>query len=251
MSDIDYDTDAKQIATNPLSVAARLDRPTEDALYRCFKEFFREAEEGRRWNLWGDVNWEAVGENPPLPLVAAMLDAYREFLFLPDYSARVLHLLRASRGRAWFLTRWSYEEGKHLLVLAEWLMRCGAYSSDELRIISDAHLLTYQWEPPHDDGIALFADGFVWETRAIERFTALRQSAEDAGDIPLTTALDFVLRDETAHRDFYREVIGIIAQRYAAEVTDAVARAASAAEWAGGVASLTGALGLDLPKTGA
>jgi acyl-[acyl-carrier-protein] desaturase len=224
-----YDTTAKQNATNEKSAAARMDRATEDRLYKLFREFFQKAENERRWNLWNDFDWEAVPANPSPSLVEAVTRAYHDELFLPDYSARALYHLRSSRGRAWFLTRWTYEEGKHLLVLAEWLIRSGAYTSDQLRAQSDDLLLRFTWEPPYDDAPAVLADFLLWELKERDRYRALRKLTEAEGDTILAAVLAEILKDEEAHRAFLHQSLSIIGETYPEQVEDAARRIAAGA----------------------
>ena len=250
----------KQVATSETSASARLDGATEERLLRLYREFFQKAEETRRWNLWNDIAWDAVpvdangkptetpaedtvdktevprkmrhylSNNPPPELAESVLAAYREDLFLPDYSASALHFLRASRGRAWFLTRWSYEEGKHLLALGQWLVLSGTLADSDLRDLSNALLAKYEWQPAHDDAPFIFADSLLWEMHEIDRFRALRKAAEETGDNALSELATRILTDEEAHRDFFRLGLAIIAERYPDMVRDAVARAAQAHE---------------------
>lgn len=225
----DYNITAKQNATNERSAAARLDRPTEDALYAHYREFFQVAEMERRWNLWEDFAWDTVSTSPSQELVDAVTRAYHEELFLPDYSVSALSALRASRGRVWFVTRWAYEEGKHLLALTEWLQRSGAYTNDDLRAQSDALLREFAWEPPYLDGIAVFADALLWELKERERYRALRRLAEAAGEGVLAAVCARIQSDEEAHRDFLRRSLAIIAATYPEQVEDAARRVAAAA----------------------
>lgn len=234
----------KQVATNEMSAAARLDRPAEDPLYRLYRSYFQTAEETRRWNLWEDIPWDQVRTDPPSELVEAVLAVYREDVFLPDYSARALHVLRSSRGRAWFLTRWSYEEGKHLLALTEWLIKSGARTDAELKQLSNGLLAQYTWEPPFNDGAAVFADSLLWELRELEQGRALRLQAQKAEDPALVAVLDYILADEEAHLDFFRAALSIIAREQKEAVEDAVRRIAEVQEFPGGAPALLAALAL-------
>lgn len=201
---------AKQVATNERSAIARLDRATEDKLYARFHDYFLAAERGRAWNLWTDTPWEQVVSPPPSELTVRVLEAYRDELMLPDYSAKALQILRASRGRAWFLTRWAYEEGKHLLALHEWLLRSKAYTDDQLRVMADGLLGTFAWEPLDEEPVAVLHEMQTWEQHEIERTTTLLSLAKDAGDNALTAILMRTLADEKAHEAFLREVLEVI-----------------------------------------
>lgn len=238
MTNTEYDTTTGPAGANALSAEEQLERATEAKLYGLFKTFFRTAEEDRRWNVWTDVPWEDAPLSPAPALVDAVLDSYREDLFLPDYSARTLHLLRASRGRAWFLTRWSYEEGKHMLGLNEWLMRTKAYGDVEIRELTEAHLQAYRWEPLYTDSIAIFADMLLWEMREIERYGALHSLALESGDPALAKLAGHIVDDENAHREFFQAALAISANAYPDKVSDAIARVAAAQEFPGGESAL-------------
>lgn len=216
----------RQVGTTERSTAARMDRATEDRLYRLFRTFFEQAEDNRNWNLWKDIPWQEARRNPSSELVSAMMTAYREALFLPDYSSYTLKALRASRGRAWFLTRWSYEEGKHLLALGEWFVKSHTVADNDLKNLSNELLAHYKWEPPFFDAPALFADALLYENKEIEQMTAIKRLAEASGDTALTLLMEKILEDEAAHQAFFRDALICIGDTYPERVRDAVARVA-------------------------
>lgn len=193
---------------------AMLDRATEDALYAHFGAYFRRAEEERRWNLWGDVPWDQAKPAPGDDLVQAVEAAYAQELFLPDYSAKLIHLLRSSRGRAWFLTRWTYEEGKHLLALGEWLMRSGARTNDELESFSDRVLAQDEWQLASPDPTTALAQVLAREHEEVARYQKLLVRAETAGDGALVAVITKLLGDEQAHRHFFRDALRLIEERH-------------------------------------
>jgi acyl-[acyl-carrier-protein] desaturase len=43
-------------------------------------------------------------------------------MYLPDFTSKMLHMIRRSRGRAWFHVNWGYEESKHSMTLETWLL---------------------------------------------------------------------------------------------------------------------------------
>lgn len=199
----------------------------EGALYDHFTAFFRQAEENRRWDLWNDVPWDAANPNLSDDLTEAVEAAYAEELFLPDWSAQLIRLLRGSRGRAWFLTRWSYEEGKHLLALREWLLRSGKRDDEVLKGFSDRLLSEGQWRLPHREPITAMVQALVREHAEIERYRALLACTEAEGDAALAAVLRQFLRDEQAHQAFFRDALLLIREHDAAGVTEAVERVAT------------------------
>src|SRR5580700_2873220 len=112
-------------------------------------EFFNRAESERRWNVQKDIPWEksnpAVSDG--IALIAESFMAVE--LFLPDYTSKILHLVRKSRGRAWFQANWGYEESKHSLALEQWLIRSGKRSVKEINEFTE-QVLQNEWNLPFE-----------------------------------------------------------------------------------------------------
>lgn len=205
-----------------------LDQETENTLNACYRAFFQRAEDERRWNLWSDVPWEAVNAQASDALTQAVLAAYEEELFLPDLAMTALNALRSSRGRAWFVTRWSYEEGKHALALREWLLRSGKRTDDALQILGDDLLAAFEWGS-YDDPLALMTHALERENEEIARYQALQKRAQDENDRALAVVCAQLVTDEEAHGAFFQEALAIIGQKYPDAVAAAARRVASAA----------------------
>src|SRR6266850_1355579 len=105
----------------------------ENRFYELYIDFFNRAEAERRWNVQKDIPWDKC--NPKVSdAIALIVESFCAVeLFLPDYTSKILQLIRKSRGRAWFQANWGYEESKHSLVLEEWLVRSGKRSVKEVR----------------------------------------------------------------------------------------------------------------------
>jgi acyl-[acyl-carrier-protein] desaturase len=88
-------------------------------LYRLYRDFFDRAEKKRRWSLADDIPWGQVNRY----VDPAVIDVVESFcaveLYLPDYVAKALPLIRANKGWAWFHANWGYEESKHSLALGD------------------------------------------------------------------------------------------------------------------------------------
>ncbi len=216
----------RQNATSERSAAMRLDPNTERELYQLYRDYFREAEsEGGRDRLWHDLDPTVEGPKPSEELVNAALASYRQDLFLPDYNFVSLVRLRGSRGRAWFWTRWSYEEGRHLLGMHEWLIARGVATQEELDQVNDNALASERWLPYSDDAIYLFIDALLWELSEIERGEAMLAMAN--GDEGLIQLLNATLADERAHRDYMTTALRLIQRSYPERVEAAVALVAT------------------------
>src|SRR3984957_3536521 len=88
--------------------------------YRLYREFFDLAERKRRWSIAHDIPWSKVNRAME-PAIANVIESFCAVeLYLPDYVAKALPLVRTNKGWAWFHANWGYEESKHSLALGDW-----------------------------------------------------------------------------------------------------------------------------------
>ena len=207
---------------------AMLDEETEREMYLLYRNYFRDGEENRTWNLWTDISWDA-----PIPtgdLIAQVWAAYAEAAFLPDYAANALRILRSSRGRAWFVTRWSYEEGKRLLGLSEWLQKAGQVPDADLRDATDTLLQEQRFLPYYEEPLYVMLDMMLWEKRHRKQRLSLMAQAKEEEQTALVQLLDFLERDDKAQQDFLKACLRTINKRYKNALENAFTRIAEANE---------------------
>lgn len=226
----DDELNARQNATTERSAAAMLDKETERTLYVLYKEHFKTADAERHWNPWGSVEWTAESPAPSTALVEATLALWRDATLLPDYAALNQSLLRASRGRAWFWTHWSYEESKHLVALQEWLTRKGGWSEADLAAAAEELLAHYRWEPPCDEATCVCVDALLYELHQLERLEALATQATAEGQTALAQLAGFLIADDQAQRDYLAEALRVIGKRYPERLHEALETVATSHE---------------------
>jgi acyl-[acyl-carrier-protein] desaturase len=178
----------------------------EDAIYNIYIRLFEVAEDRRRWNLFKDIPWERCN-----PQATELLgDFVEQFcgveLYLPDYTAKMMLMLRRSRARGWFMANWGYEESKHSLTLETWLIRSGKRTEQGVRDFSDV-VLEAEWDPPFSEPRQMMVYGMIQELATHINYKRLRDMALREGDEALATALRFIAIDEMAHHGFYRDVV--------------------------------------------
>ena len=230
LSHEDDELNARQNATSERSAAAMLDKETERELYKLYKEHFTKADAERHWNPWSSVDWSAQTPTPSAALIEATFALWRDATLLPDYAAINQNLLRASRGRAWFWTHWSYEESKHLLALQEWLTRKGGWEASALATASEEILAHYRWEPPCDEATCVCVDALLYELSQIEKLEALAALARSEGESVLTDLTGFLIADDQAQRDYLTEALRIIGKRYPERLSEALQSIAASHE---------------------
>lgn len=176
----------------------------ENKFYDLYKEFFNRAESERRWNIQKDIPWDkangAVRDD-----IALIVESFMAVeLFLPDYTSKILELVRQSRGRAWFQANWGYEESKHSMALEEWLLASGKRTPQQINEFSEA-VLAKKWELPYETPRQMMIYTTFQELSTGLNYRNLRRKAIDENDTALSTALSFIARDESAHYQFFQD----------------------------------------------
>ena len=176
----------------------------EDKFYEAYREYFRHAENGRRWNVERDIPWNQC--NPQTSeKVAQAVEAFMAVeMYLPDYTSKILHLVRHSRGRAWFQANWGYEESKHSMALEEWLIQSGKRTEAQAREYADT-LLQKEWELPFETPRQMIIYTTLQELSTQLNYRKLNTLAREEGDEALVTALGYISRDEAAHFKFFKD----------------------------------------------
>ena len=183
----------------------------ERQFYDLYLEYFHKAEANRRWNLLEDIPWAQVGKDPNPSVVQVVQSFMAVELFLPDYTSKILHLVRSSRGRAWFQANWGYEESKHSLALEFWLLRSGSRTDDDIRAFEEV-ILAREWNLPYDTPLEMMLYTTFQEFATGLNYRGLRKLAQDGKDPALDKVLVLLARDETAHFEFFKNGIKLYMQ---------------------------------------
>jgi acyl-[acyl-carrier-protein] desaturase len=175
-------------------------------LYDLYRDFFRRAERKRRWSLDDDIPWKDVnrGLNPAIADVVESFCAVE--LYLPDYIAKALPMVRTNRGWAWFHANWGYEESKHSLALSDWLLHSGSRSESQLADL-ESRVFEHEWHLPEDSPQGMVIYAMVQELSTFLHYRNLRHRVDEEGDPALSKLLQFISVDEAAHHAFYRSLV--------------------------------------------
>jgi acyl-[acyl-carrier-protein] desaturase len=179
----------------------------ESALWRLYRDFFDMAEKKRRWSIRDDIPW-AECNSRLRPEVADVVESFTAVeLYLPDYTSKILPMVRASRGRAWFYANWGYEESKHSLALGDWLLRSGQRTDEQMADL-EGKVFAGQWNLPHDSALGMLVYAMVQELATALNYRNLRRRVNECGGDPaLSKLLMYVSVDEQAHYGFFRDCV--------------------------------------------
>lgn len=181
----------------------------EQGFYDLYQAFFRHAEASRRWNIEKDIPWEKCNHEVS-DTIAYLVESFCAVeMYLPDYTSKILHLGRRSRGRAWFQANWGYEESKHSLALEAWLVRSGKRTEQQVREYGDT-LLQKEWDMPFDTPRQMMVYTTIQELATQVNYRRLQALAKVAGDEALVTALRYIGRDEAAHYGFFKDGVKLM-----------------------------------------
>lgn len=187
---------------------ARIPDPSLEATFwKLYRDFFDMAEERRRWNIRKDIPWNQT--NPNLnPVVADIVESFCAVeLYLPDYTSRILPVVRFSKGRTWFYANWGYEESKHSLALCDWLLRSGMRTDEQMQDL-ESSVFEREWNLPHDSHLGMLVYAMTQELATWLNYRNLRvKIGELGGDPALEKLLLYVSVDEKAHYAFFKQCV--------------------------------------------
>jgi len=193
----------------------------EGQFHNLYLEYFHKAEAHRRWNVLKDIPWDRTGAAPD-PNVVRVVQAFMAVeMFLPDYTSKILHLVRSSRGRAWFQANWGYEESKHSLALEMWITRSGAQSEEQVHAFQD-DILSREWNLPYDTPLEMIIYTTFQEFATGVNYRGLRRVAQSSQDEALDKVLTLLARDETGHFEFFKNGTKLFLERDRGAVLDAL-----------------------------
>lgn len=181
----------------------------EEKIFREYMAFFEKAERERRWNLFQDIPWERVNKEASEELALCAETFCSVEMYLPDYVANGINLVRSYFGQAWFQANWAYEESKHSLTLMQYLLRSGKRTEEQLTDLQH-QIFAKQWNLPFHTPRQMTFYGCVQEMATFVIYVKHRERAAAENDECLRTIYDYIARDEIAHCRFYQSVIKVL-----------------------------------------
>lgn len=177
--------------------------------YRVYLDFLETAHKKRHWNIFDDIPWDGLDPEKSTEGNAQSIEIFcAEELYVPDYSARGLELVRSRFGMAWFQICWAFEESKHGLVFREYLTRSGLRSEAEIEAL-ETDVFAKSWKLPFETPRKMACYGALQEGATYAAYKLQKDKARCAGDSVLEAIFNLVGRDEAAHAGFYRAIIGL------------------------------------------
>jgi acyl-[acyl-carrier-protein] desaturase len=181
----------------------------EEKLYKEYLAFFEKAERERRWNVFHDIPWEKVNRAASEELALCAETFCSVEMYLPDYVAGGINVVRKYFGQAWFQANWAYEESKHSLALMQYLLRSGKRTDEQMYDLQN-RIFEQKWSLPFHTARQMTFYGCVQEMATFVIYVKHRERAAAEGDDCLRSIYDYIARDEIAHCRFYQGVIKVL-----------------------------------------
>jgi acyl-[acyl-carrier-protein] desaturase len=181
----------------------------EEKLFKEYLQFFEKAERERRWNVFTDIPWERVNKDASEELALCAETFCSVEMYLPDYVAGGINIVRNYFGQAWFQANWAYEESKHSLVLTHYLLRTGKRTDEQMFDLQN-RIFDKKWALPFTTARQMTFYGCVQEMATFVIYVKHRDRAAAENDDCLRTIYDHIARDEIAHCRFYQSVIKVL-----------------------------------------
>ncbi|HMI89487.1 MAG TPA: acyl-ACP desaturase [Polyangiaceae bacterium] len=178
-------------------------------MYQEYTTFFQKAERERRWNPFDDIPWDKVNKDASEELALCAETFCGVEMYLPDYVAGGINVVRKSFGQAWFQANWAYEESKHALALTEYLLRSGK-RSDEQMVDFQNKIFDKKWELPFHTPREMTLYGVIQEMATFVIYLKQRDRAHTEQCEALHKIYDLIARDEIAHCRFYQTVVKVL-----------------------------------------
>ncbi len=178
----------------------------EDFFYRELLKYLYMAEQKRRWNPFTDIPYAHANPDTSQTLAQCVETFCAVEMYLPDFTSKMLHMIRRSRGRSWFHINWGYEESKHSLTLEGWLLASG-HRTEEQRQAVEHSLSSLEWELPFDHPRQMVCYTMVQELATFWNYRNLEKIAAKEKDLALVTGLRIISVDERVHYNFFRNTV--------------------------------------------
>ena len=178
-------------------------------MYHEYTSFLQKAERERRWNPFEDIPWDKINKDASEGLALCAETFCGVEMYLPDYVAGGINVVRKSFGQAWFQANWAYEESKHALALTEYLLRSGK-RSDEQMVDFQNRIFDKTWERPFDTAREMTLYGVIQEMATFVIYLKQRDRALTEKCEALHKIYDLIARDEIAHCRFYQTVVKVL-----------------------------------------
>ena len=202
----------------PKSAPFRLSRGEKDGLIqRGFHGLYRwyvgRSQARRNWDPDRSFNWRALRRDHAPELMSIVEGFYAVEQYTPDYTSKLVNLVRRNYGRSQFQVLWGAEEAKHGDLWRNILLFSGGRRPEWIEQYT-SDLRSNAWRLPWDDPLHMLLYTVVQEratqlnymnTVAIAEGRSHKPWLANDADPVLAHAARTIASDEAAHYSFFLE----------------------------------------------
>jgi acyl-[acyl-carrier-protein] desaturase len=214
----------------PASLLSRSyrDRLLERGFLGLYRWYVARSQKTRNWNADLDFDWRNIRTDHSSDVSQILEGFFAVEQYVPDFTSKLLNVIRRSYGRSHFHIRWGSEEEKHADTWYNAVLFSKSRSLDQLEEYK-YQLRQQEWNLPWDDSMHMIVYTVFQERATQLNYLNLAKAAIGQHD-KLPGAIDPVLArvantiatDEAAHYNFFLEGMRLYMYYYPLETLEAM-----------------------------
>lgn len=216
----------------PIALLSRGEK--ERALERAFLGLYRwyvaRSQTTRNWNPDLAFDWRSLRKDHSADVVSLMEGFFGVEQYVPDYTTKIIALVRPSYGRTYFQLNWGAEEERHALLWENAVLFSGQRTPEYVEHYKFA-LRSKEWRLPWEDPLHMICYTVFQERATQLNYQNLGRIAQGQSELAACAAdADPVLAkicatiaaDEAAHYAFFLEGVRLYLYYFPAETLEAI-----------------------------
>lgn len=222
-------------ADRPRSPAGLLSRSYKDRLIeRGFLGLYRwytsRSQETRNWHPDTSFDWRKLRHDFSEPLIKILQGFFAVEQYAPDFTSRILNMVRRSHGRSHFQMRWGSEEEKHADTWENAVLFSRGRSPAWIEEYK-YNLRSKEWREPWGDALHNLVYTVFQERATQLNYLNLTKIARGQSDKPqhqndadpvLAKVAQTIAVDEAAHYNFFLEGVRLFLYYYPQKTLEAI-----------------------------
>jgi acyl-[acyl-carrier-protein] desaturase len=201
-------------------------RQIERGFLGLYRWYVSQSQKKRAWNADLDFEWRNLRQDHTTDVLTIVEGFFAVEQYVPDYTSKIISLVRGLQGRSYFQLQWGAEEAKHSLVWENVLLFSRRRTSTWIEEYRH-DLMDGEWPLPWDDPLHMLVYT-VFQERATQlnyanlAAIARGQNYHSAVDPVLNRVCLALVADEAAHYHFFLEGLRLYLYYFPAEALQAI-----------------------------
>ena len=223
------DDDRPRTQPNLLSRPER-DRLIERGFLGLYRWYTARSQETRNWNADKSFEWRKMRHDLSEPMVQILQGFFAVEQYAPDFTEKILNMVRRSHGRSHFQMRWGSEEEKHADTWENAVLFSRSRSPQWLEQYK-YDLRMKEWHEPWDDPLRNLVYTVFQERATQLNYLNAMKIAQGKSDKPqhkydadpvLVKVAQTIAVDEAAHYNFFLEGVRLFMYYYPQRTLEAI-----------------------------